>query len=538
MQRFLGQLRPFRAWGGEPMRDDILWRCILWRCDPGLYQGVRLGLLAVAAASVALSLKLSTYRFGSFDVAPLIDSGWRVLSGQVPGRDFVNTVPASLYLFTALMFRWMGVNWRALSVGAGILFGIYTLLGLRVAGFLRPYLGERRTLYVTAIYAVSQIIPLISINYPWHAWMSQSFAGYAVLTTLVLVLARDGSRWLRGELWVHLAIAWAGLILSKPNVSYPALLLCLAVLLLAGCSARLVCGCGAAALLGSIGLLWTAHVSLLAMLATYVGLANRIVPKMLFLGTLYNISLLEGMAAIPTFAVVAPLLWLVGLLSWRHRHTLLERPVDLLGFGGVLLGLIGFCTNADAKLTDTPMLLLGSVILATTASFPVATLRTRLAWTSAGLLYLAFFAGWTRQRMQTIGMWADEGCGPRVVLQDRFFGTFHDCQAFPNVLHELDDTLAPLPAGSHIFLGTNLEFGYARSRLPSPLHLPLWWHPGTSYPVSKTDAIRGAWKADRFDRAIFVHDDRDNIPAGILEDIARDYVKVPGTQMLDVYRPR
>ena len=495
-------------------------------------------MLAVSLGCIGLSLKLSTYRFGSFDLAPLIDSGWRVSSGQVPGRDFVNTVPPSLYLFAAAMFRWMGVSWRALSVGAAILFGVYTVLGLRVAGLLRRDLGERRALGIAAIYTAGQIIPLLSINYPWHAWMAQSFAAYAVLTTMALVVTRDRSRWVRGELWVHLLIAWTGLIVSKPNVAYPALVLCLAVLVLAGCSARLISGCAAVAVVASAGLLWTAHVSLPAMLGAYGGLGNRILPKMLFLGTLYHVALLEGMAAIPTFAVVLPLLWLLGMLGWRNRRGLRGRPPELLGFGSVALALIGFCTNADAKLTDTPLLLLGAVILAAVASFPVATLRTRLAYTAAALLYLAFFAGWTRQRMQTIGMWAEDSCGARVAFDDRFFGRFHACQAFPDVLHEMDEALAELPPGSHVFLGTNLEFGYARSRIASPLYLPLWWHPGTSYPESKTDKISAAWGADRFDRLIFVHGDRDNIPPGILQQIARSYVPVPGTRMLDVYRRR
>lgn len=361
---------------------------------------------------------------------------------------------------------------------------------------------------------------------------------YTVLTTFALLQHADGSRARRVELFLHLAAGLAGLILSKPNISYPAIALCMSVLLIAKISKRFVWGALALAVTASIFLLSTVHLSLFSMLESYKGLANRLVPKMLFLGTFFNISFMEGMAAIPTFAVIAPLCSLVAVLGWRHRRGLLAHPLDLLGFGCIGLAWIGFCTNADAKLTDTPTLLFGSLILVLTASFPTGQLRSRLLWTSCGLLYLAFFAGLTRERMQTIGMWGDEGCGPRVVLHDRFFGTFHNCKPFVSVLSEIDQAVLSLPPGSRVFFGTDLEFSYARNHIASPAHLPLWWHDGTSFPHSQVHQISRSWIDDKFDRLIFVHGVRINIPQEILDAVERDYVQIPGTTFIDVYRPR
>lgn len=120
-----------------------------------VYNSARLGLLLLSGLAAAFTLRVSVYRFGGFDLAPLIDSGWRVVSGQVPGRDFVNTVPASLYLFVAFLFRHLGVNWRALGLGAVLLFGVYTLLGFRVSGLLSTTLGRSKALLVCCIYVAA-----------------------------------------------------------------------------------------------------------------------------------------------------------------------------------------------------------------------------------------------------------------------------------------------------------------------------------------------------------------------------------------------
>jgi len=79
----------------------------------------------------------------------------------------------------------------------------------------------------------------------------------------------------------------------------------------------------------------------------------------------------------------------------------------------------------------------------------------------------------------------------------------------------------------------------------SPIALPLWWHPGSSFPETALHDIIQAWSTDRFDVLIFLHDDRTRIPGAILHAIDQNYRAVPrparkppSRSQIDVYLPR
>jgi hypothetical protein len=72
-----------------------------------------------------------------------------------------------------------------------------------------------------------------------------------------------------------------------------------------------------------------------------------------------------------------------------------------------------------------------------------------------------------------------------------------------------------------------MEFLYARYRLASPRGLPLWWHPGSSFPFSAQPAILAAFERDRPQVLIFLHDDRSHMPAALLDRMSREYNQIP-----------
>src|ERR1700712_4795871 len=90
-------------------------------------------LLGFGAVVCVISLIMGRNGFDEYDMSPMIDSGWRVLSGQSPGRDFLVTFPPAVYLLTALFFRIFGVTWHAIILGACLVYGIMLVLGLRVS---------------------------------------------------------------------------------------------------------------------------------------------------------------------------------------------------------------------------------------------------------------------------------------------------------------------------------------------------------------------------------------------------------------------
>ena len=80
-----------------------------------------------------------------------------------------------------------------------------------------------------------------------------------------------------------------------------------------------------------------------------------------------------------------------------------------------------------------------------------------------------------------------------------------------------------------------MEFLYARELIASPLHLPNWWDPGSSFPLSREGEVVRAWERNHFDTLIFLHDDQAQIPNQILDDIRTEYAPVPGTTTIDVF---
>src|SRR5579875_947091 len=129
-----------------------------------------LALCTIACLCIAiLNLKLLQYRFGGYDLSPLIDSGWRVYQGQVPNRDFICTFPPVLYLAIALAFRLFGVRWLAITL-TGAAFPLFlSVAGLRITHLLRPQIHERRLRWLALIYCVLQMAPLLAIGFPWHS---------------------------------------------------------------------------------------------------------------------------------------------------------------------------------------------------------------------------------------------------------------------------------------------------------------------------------------------------------------------------------
>ena len=72
-------------------------------------------------------LCLSTGRVGfmPLDQSIVFDGAWRLLSGQVPFRDF--TTPDSLtpILLQVLFFKFLGVNWFAYCLHAAVFNGLF-----------------------------------------------------------------------------------------------------------------------------------------------------------------------------------------------------------------------------------------------------------------------------------------------------------------------------------------------------------------------------------------------------------------------------
>ncbi|MFY9832548.1 MAG: hypothetical protein WAK66_07530, partial [Methylocystis sp.] len=75
-------------------------------------------------------------------------------------------------------------------------------------------------------------------------------------------------------------------------------------------------------------------------------------------------------------------------------------------------------------------------------------------------------------------------------------------------------------------------------RHPVSTRMPLWWHPGSSYPLYAEGDVIENFKANKFTLLIFLHGDRARMPRPILDYIAKTYTRAEGYDLMDVYRLR
>lgn len=477
-----------------------------------------------------LSLKLLQYRFGGYDLSPLIDSGWRVTLGQAPNRDFICTFPPILYLAVALAFKIFGVRWLAITIAGAIFPLILTIAGLRILYLLRPHISEARLRWLALIYTALQMTPLLAIGFPWHSSWTETASLYALLATFALATSTPPLRSIRLELLTHLALAETLLLLAKPNVALPILLGCTITLLLARHIRAALLAIISAALLCSL-LLAFAHTSLLATYSLYFQLTSRFQPGHFLAGILYNKDLSVGFQRWTIYAILVPAtLWII-IRSLRRTAT--PAWLRALALTGLIAAWLGIGTNVEFALVDAPVLILSAALLATTRTHTFA--RSALTAATYILFAIALFYGLSRARMQEIGVWAEaETCNTEACIHDPFFapffapffGAFTTCRNLASVLEETDAVIHTRDAQS-VFFGPRMEFLYARYRLTSPRGLPLWWHPGSSYPLQYEPRILAAFEADRPQLLIFLHDDRSHMPAALLTLISREYHQLP-----------
>jgi hypothetical protein len=151
--------------------------------------------LLVALFGVLVCLEYGRRGYMPLDHSITFDGGWRVLSGQVPYRDF--TTPSGLVpiLIQAAFFRVLGVTWFAYCLHAALCNGAFALLTF---GILRLAGGTRVVSASFAFFAALLFYPGVGV--PSHDHASFAFG----LLAAYLLLHADRSKDVRA------ATAWAG----------------------------------------------------------------------------------------------------------------------------------------------------------------------------------------------------------------------------------------------------------------------------------------------------------------------------------------
>jgi hypothetical protein len=199
----------------------------------------------------------------------------------------------------------------------------------------------------------------------------------------------------------------------------------------------------------------------------------------------------------------------------------------------VVVSALPMFTDWDNKYNDAPLLLCSLILLADW-SRPIA----RRAMIVVALIVLAGAAqnGIVRQRMHDVGVGAFWQRAPLTLVAGGYFDGLYAAPRFHEVRREIQTALGQTKGPVSVFCGPRLEFCYMDNGLASPSGLPLWWHPGSSYPLQLETAIIRQFEASQFTLLIFLHDDRTRMPPPILHYIESKYTRQDGFSDLDVYR--
>jgi hypothetical protein len=195
-----------------------------------VYEYAALPLLAVAGT--ALALYYGRTGFMPLDQSIIYDGAWRMLSGQIPYRDFVTPNGVLPIAIQAVFFRLFGVNWLAYCLHAAVFNGLFCLL----AYALLKLLGSPHWL---ALFGglLSGVVFYPPIGTPYLEQHSFFFVLLAVVMAVLAARRARGAAWF--VLWLLVPVSLGFGLLSKQIPAAYGFPLVLAIALVFGKGHRL-----------------------------------------------------------------------------------------------------------------------------------------------------------------------------------------------------------------------------------------------------------------------------------------------------------
>jgi hypothetical protein len=478
--------------------------------------------LYTAGASV-FCIHYGMRQFGGYDLSPLIDTQWRLAGGEAPGKDFICTLPLTLLFALKSWGLFLPSSWRSLLWIN--LLAFYLCAAVTVVYW--PLSMPRRQRFAALVF---MSLPVFVTNHLWHSTLSQYLA-VAYLVATLRYFARNGeSATTPADL--SMALLSGLLFFSKQNLGLPLVAMMTAALFAAAVlktvdrrrTGRFIT-CNLAGILGvALLYMWVLPVSPENMVATFTSVLGR---------AHITRDQADALSFPIPLRISIPVLSALVFTRLNAREPFIpSRDIPLAV--ALVASALPMLTDWDNKYNDAPLLLLCLMLL---SDWPRRPARATIIALALIVLAGAMQNGIVRQRMHMVGVGAFWQRAPLTPVADGYFDGLYASPRFHDVRREIQAALAQTKEPRAAFCGPRLEFCYMDNALPSPRGLPLWWHPGSSYPLKLEATIIQQFDTDRFTLLLFLQGDRTRMPQPILDYIESKYTRQDGFRELDVLRP-
>lgn len=479
--------------------------------------GFLVGFLILCISSF-LASNFVMQQFGGYDLSPIIDLSWRLSNNEIPGVDFINTMPPILLLFIKLVsfghLSW--INLTSANIAAVFLTYLFLYEISRLKECSQAY-------YVSVALVIS--IPLVYTNHIWHSSLSQYSAILYFYAVYITINIKQTSK----KLFAYIFMGAFLVMLSKQNISIPLLASVPLLLILLNESNKrfifiaTISGCAS----GFFFATYLLNISAESFIYSYLAVLGRAKPDPGMWPAIRAIELHK-----PLLILSLSILFLAIFGVAKNSGRKIKNLIFLLFF--LMLALVPVATDWDTKFNNASFLLF---ICITVIFYEGSKIKTKFIYIISlgilcGLFLVSVAGGFSRERMMHVGPFYQIPAEFRI--QSGYFSGLQTGRDFKNLLLEIDLVKKNNPL-KKIFFGPRIEFGYMVTKTRSPLEMPLWFHPGTSYALKDESKVIEIFKKLNFDVLVFARGDRTRLPAGILDYIQMNFTPEIEYGFIDVY---
>lgn len=474
------------------------------------------------------------YQLGGYDLSPLVDLTYRLSRGEVPGVDFINTFPLSFLWWLKLNQFFFKDNWNFLFY--------CNITHLLICIFFVYHLlkdNERiKELPKFSIYLML-FVPLMVTNHIWHS----SFSQYNFIVIFISV----SNIILRGKIkpidFVVFLLFTGFLLFSKQNIGI--LGVGLFAVTLITCWYKKIISFNQLLLAALVFVVSTIfyifsihfllHVDYMTFIRTYTSVARRGIPSREQLRDVY-LNNKEN-----TLLLIVLCAFSLKILFELVKSSKTDEKIKFLtwfNLGVQIIGYYSFFTNWDVKLNDFILIAVSDIFLL--ELLPVKNFKFKVFYPSVILLFgISIFLAIVRYRMRKVGIANNYySAGTLYRINTGYLEGLHVSERLITIINKIDSLQANGNLSKRVFFGPRMEFGYAQYQLQSPPHMPLWWHPGSSYSLKDEDMVVQTFERSNFDVLIFLNEDRTRMPPAIVSFIEKNYSPVPNNATLDIYKKK